>query len=249
MSNLYSNMAEVYDGMYQHFIDYDEEFEFYNALLIKYKCKSFVEIGCGSGNLAKRFSTYGENYCGLDNSNEMLNIAKAKNPNTRFIMGDMRNFHLQYKVNAGIITGRTISYLVSDEDVVAAFAAINLNLTEKGLLCFDCIDAKKFIPLITAGEKIIHQATIDNKNYYRESLWSVNDFQHGIFDWISHYYKEDEKSNRIKIGEDHSTLRAFFTDGVAALLRKAGFEVKEMIKKPSYAFDTFVMVAEKTVDL
>jgi hypothetical protein len=48
MSNLYGNLSEVYEAMYQSFINYDEEFSFYNDLLQKYNCKNVLEIGCGT---------------------------------------------------------------------------------------------------------------------------------------------------------------------------------------------------------
>lgn len=245
MGNLYGNLSEVYEAMYQSFINYNEEFAFYNNLLVKYRCKNVLEIGCGTGNLANRFLKDNIEYTGLDMSEEMLAIAKRNNPQSEFVQGDMRNFNLPKKVDAAIITGRTISYLVPDEDVSAAFESINKNLNERGIVCFDCIDAAKFIPLINPEEKIIHKAEFNNKKYHRESYWSVNDGLKGIFDWASFYYEENDAGRLQKIGEDNSTIRAFCREDVIVFLQDTGFIVKEIIEKPSYAFDTFVMVAEK----
>jgi hypothetical protein len=33
-------MATIYDAMYQTFVDYDEEYNFYNTLIQEYNCKS-----------------------------------------------------------------------------------------------------------------------------------------------------------------------------------------------------------------
>jgi 16S rRNA A1518/A1519 N6-dimethyltransferase RsmA/KsgA/DIM1 with predicted DNA glycosylase/AP lyase activity len=55
MASLYQGkMAAIYDAMYQTFVDYDEEYAFYNAF-IQNNCKTILEIGSGTGNLAKRF--------------------------------------------------------------------------------------------------------------------------------------------------------------------------------------------------
>jgi SAM-dependent methyltransferase len=245
MSNLYGNLSEVYEAMYQSFINYNEEFEFYHNLLIKYHCKTVLEIGCGTGNLAGRFVQSNMGYAGLDMSEDMLAIAKKNNPQCQFIQDDMRNFDLPKKIDAAIITGRTISYLVPDEDVLAALASIHKNLTTPGIICFDCIDAAKFIPLIKPEEKIIHNAAFNDKKYHRESYWSVNDGQKGVFDWASFYYEEDDSGQLLKIGEDHSAIRAFYKEDITGFLKNTGFEVKEIIAKPSYAFDTFVMVGKK----
>jgi SAM-dependent methyltransferase len=245
MSNLYGNLSEVYEAMYQSFINYDEEFDFYNGLLGKYNCASVLEIGCGTGNLARRFVQSNMEFTGLDMSKEMLAIAKKNNPDCQFIQGDMRDFYLSKKIDAAIITGRTISYLVPNEDVLAAFTSIHKNLIIPGIICFDCIDAAKFIPLIKPEEKIVHKAVFNNKKYHRESYWSVNESLQGAFDWASFYYEEDDSGQLQKIGEDHSTIRAFYKEDITGFLQNTGFEIKEIIERPSYAFDTFVMVGEK----
>jgi hypothetical protein len=43
-------MAAIYDAMYQTFVDYDEEYAFYNAFIQENNCKTILEIG-GNGNL------------------------------------------------------------------------------------------------------------------------------------------------------------------------------------------------------
>jgi SAM-dependent methyltransferase len=245
MTTLYTNLSTVYEAMYQSFINYEEEYNFYSSLLVKYKCQSLVEIGCGSGNLAGRFVQAGFNYTGMDLSSDMLSIAKQNNPQSVFIKEDMRDFDLQTKVNACIITGRTISYLVTNKDVTGAFNAIYKNLDSSGIVCFDCIDANKFIPLINPAEKIIHKANFNNKKYQRDSFWNVNLSDGFTFDWASFYYEENSEGTLIKIGEDNSTIRTFTRDEMILFLQLAGFTVKEIIERPSYAFDTFVIIAKK----
>ena len=51
MQSLYANGFEtIYDEMYQTFIDYEDEFVFYSALLNQYQKKQVLEIGCGWGS-------------------------------------------------------------------------------------------------------------------------------------------------------------------------------------------------------
>lgn len=45
MNNLYNSLADVYESMYQTFIDYEEEFNLYKQLLLKFNCHS-VAIAC-----------------------------------------------------------------------------------------------------------------------------------------------------------------------------------------------------------
>lgn len=245
MSNLYTSLAEVYEAMYQSFINYDEEYNFYNGILLKYQCKSVLEIGCGTGNLASRFAKHQFEYVGLDMSDDMLGIAKKNNPGVHFIKGDMRSLDLREQVASCIITGRTVSYLVTDKDIYDTFSAINKNLNAAGIICFDFIDAGKFIPFIDPDKKIIHKANFKNKKYHRDSYWSVNKTQSGAFNWTSVYFEENATGGLMKIGEDNSTVRAFNKDEMINFLQHTGFQIKEIIERPSYAFDTFVIVAEK----
>ena len=91
MANLYEGkMATLFDTMYQTFIDYDEEYIFYSDLILDNNCKSILEIGRGTGNLAKRFRENSHDYMGLDYSQSMIAIAQERNPNCVFIHGDMR---------------------------------------------------------------------------------------------------------------------------------------------------------------
>lgn len=68
MTELYSTLAGVYHEMYQHIFDYDKEFSFYDSILKKNNCSSVLEVGCGSGMLARRFLKSGYEYLGVDYS-------------------------------------------------------------------------------------------------------------------------------------------------------------------------------------
>lgn len=242
MSNLYKGLAEVYEAVYQTFIDYEEEFRFYAQLLEGAHGRSVVEIGCGAGQLAPRFAGAGFRYTGLDLSAEMLALAQHKHPGLDFLQADMRHFDLRAPSDGAIMAGRTISYLLHGQEVSDCFAAVRRNLTKGGLFCFDFIDASRFIPQIREGQKITHHAEHSGRQFYRDSCWKKN-LQHGwAFDWESTYY-ESTSGEAVHIGEDHSTIRTFTKDEIQLFLNLAGFKVLDCLDLPSYAFDTYVMVA------
>jgi len=244
MSNLYKELATVYEAMYQTFINYEDEYQLYSGLLEKYKKKQVLEIGCGTGNLVPYFLKNGFDYTGLDLNEEMITIAKEKVPSGQFIQGNMCHFQLENKIQSIIITARTISYLLENKAVNAAFANICNNLEVGGILCFDFIDANQFMPIVAQSTEIIHQATFRDTNYVRKSKWQLN-FDYGMgFKWDSTYYKKAAK-DLIELGQDNSNLRTFTQDELRIFLALNGFEVKEMIPRKTYAFPTYVLVAEK----
>ncbi|MBL7783425.1 MAG: class I SAM-dependent methyltransferase [Saprospiraceae bacterium] len=245
MNNLYAGLAEVYEAMYQTFIDYDAEFKLYSQMLEQAPGRSVLEIGCGSGHLAPRFEQAGFRYAGLDLSADMLKIARNKSPESNFWEADMRHFNLPAPVDAAIMTGRTISYLLEQGDVYDCFVSVRRNLTEKGLFCFDFIDATRFIPRIQEHVPVIHRADYQGRHFFRESFWKVNLKYGWAFDWKSTYYEETEAGPQL-LGEDDSTICAFTQDDIALLLQLAGFEVLEFVDRASYAFETWVVVSRKS---
>lgn len=243
MNNLYTELATVYEAMYHTFIDYKEEHQFYSDLIKKYNSNEVLEIGCGTGNLANYFLEDGVDYTGMDLSQRMINIAKSKS-NAPFMIADMCDFKLAKTVQSIIITARTISYLLTNNDLNNAFHSIANNVEKGGILCFDIIDANKFVPMVANEKVITHTATHHEITYIRKGTWKLK-LTHGIdFIWNAIYYKQQDQQ-LIEIGQDNSNVRAFTVNEIEIFLFLNGFQVKEIIERPSYFFPTYVFVAEK----
>lgn len=203
-----------------------------------------MEIGSGTGNLAKRFKENQQDYTGLDYSESMIAIARERNKNCTFIQGDMRDFNLEKKVDAIIITGRSTSYLTTNEDVNETFASLFNNITEDGIIVFYFIDANRFIPFINENQKIIHQAAHEGTTYIRESKWETTSLDNFMVEWDAKYYifiggKKD------LIANDFSTVRVFTVNEIQLFLYLNNFEIIKTIDCKTYAYDTYVIVAKK----
>jgi SAM-dependent methyltransferase len=245
MATLYhGKMAAIYDAMYQSFVDYNEEYDFYNSFIQENNCKTILEIGSGTGNLAKRFKEHGQSYIGLDYSQSMITIARERNEDCAFIQGDMRDFNLENQVDAIIITGRSTSYLTTNEDVNETFASLFNNLTEEGIIVFDFIDANRFIPYINENQTIIHQADYEGINYIRESHWETTSADNFMVDWTAKYYT-DINAKKDLIADDFSTVRVFTLNEMQLFLYLNNFEIIKTIDRKTYAYDTYVIVAKK----
>jgi SAM-dependent methyltransferase len=246
MATLYDGkMAAIYDAMYQSFVDYDEEYDFYNSYIQDNNCKTILEIGSGTGNLAKRFKEHGHDYIGLDYSQSMISIAQERNENCIFIQGDMRDFNLEKQVDAIIITGRSTSYLTTNEDVDETFASLFNNLTAEGIIVFDFIDANRFIPYINENQKIIHQAESEGIQYIRESHWETTTLDNFMVEWDAKYYTVINEKKDL-IANDFSTVRVFTLNEIQLFLYLNNFKILKTIDRKTYAYDTYVIVAKKT---
>ena len=245
MQSLYANGFEtIYDEMYQTFIDYKDEFIFYSTLLRQHQKNQVLEIGCGSGNLARFFIDNNYKYTGLDYSADMIHLCKSKNPKSNFVLGNMTKFSLKNKTESILITGRTSSYLLSNKDISGCLKSVHQNLKSGGLLCFDFIDANRFFKEIKGGKEVKHTAVFDQKKYERTSFFNTNISENLMFTWNAKYYENTQGKAKL-IAEDRSEVRAFTKNEWELYLHLNNFELVEFIDRKSYAFDTYVLVAKK----
>ena len=246
MGELYNkNLAWVYDEIYQGFIDYKAEYEFYKNLCNGFNSNRILEIACGTGNLAKSFAADFSTYVGLDYSESMLNIAKKKYPAGNFIQGDMRHLNFVQQFDNILITGRSTSYLLNNSDLKQTFKSAYNALEDKGLFMFDCINANLFLPYILKNNCVVHKSTYDKKLFERESHWIKNqNLTYHLIDWKSTYYQLKD-SKKIALGEDSTLFRVFTINEITETLLDSGFEILEIINRETYAFDTNVYVCRK----
>lgn len=242
MDSLYNDLASVYEIMYSTFINYPEEYSFYRTILDRHAAKSVLEIGCGAGHLASLFLENNFPYRGIDLSDQMLALARKRNPNGIFINGDSRSYQLKSPVDSILMTGRTISYLRENIDIQNSLLKAHQNLKTHGIICFDFIDASRFLLEIEEGTSIIHESTFKSDHFIRESAWKINSANHWCFDWSSDFYKMSG-GKRTLIGRDSTTIRTFTLDEITLFLQLGDFEIVEVIDKATYAFPTYVIVA------
>ena len=234
MTKLYSKLAIVYHEMYQSIFNYKKEFNFYNKILKKYKSKKILEIGCGSGNLAKFFLKAGYNYTGIDLSKEMLKIAKELEPTAKFMHGDMRDLKLKNNFDAILITGRSFTYMTTNEEVIQTFKSIHKILRNNGILVFDNFNAKSIFG--NFRKQFIQFARYKNRKYKRVSETSFNLKTGWTWNWYETYYITE--NGKTKIIKDNDVLRAFTEDELSIFLKICNFGVLEFKNLDKFVFVT-----------
>ena len=240
MTLLYSNLATVYHEMYQHMFDYDQEFNFYDRILSENNCRDILEIGCGTGMLARRFLTHGYEYLGLDLNTEMLNIARDEVMNGKFVQGDMRALSFHQQFDSVLITGRSIAYVLENQEIIDTLTGVYNALKDDGLFIVGFFEANEiFDNFDDFDQTIIH----NNKKIIRTSHLKKNLKTGWTYDWYATYSIEEE--NGIAVYEDLSTLRAFTKDEISLFLKMTGFKIKEMIVEKK----VFTIIAKKNAEV
>ena len=114
-----------------------------------------VEIGCGSGLLAKHLSAAGYEVLGFDVSPAMITLARQRAPRARFRVGDLRSLPLP-SCDAVICVGEVVTYVSGGLPVLRRFFRRAYDaLPPGGLLVFDFMHSarQRTYPARTIGAK------------------------------------------------------------------------------------------------
>jgi len=236
VTQLYSLLADVYHEMYQHVFDYDVEFTFYDTLLKQQQCRRILEIGCGSGMLARRFLAAGYDYLGLDLFNEMLEIARRETGSGRFIQGDMRNLSFDHPFDAILITGRSLAYVTENQGIMDTLTGVHRALEDNGLFVFGVFEANGIFDNFNDFEQTVRN---QDKQIRRISRLKKNLATGWTYDWFAKYIIT--QGDKVTEYDDVTTLRAFTKDEVALFLKLTGFTTREIIEEKK----SFTLITEK----
>ncbi len=182
------------------------------------RTRTLLHLGCGSGcidhHLKDQF-----NITGVDISEKMLESARKRNPECKYIPGDMRNVQTENSYDAVIIP-ESIDYMSSPEEINNTFSNAKRFLKQDGLLLVTVgYDPDHFPHNRTTVEQVddkgIELTFIEN-NYttYPES----NSFEATFVFLIRNQGKPE-------IVTDVHTLGLFKKETWAAEMKRAGFTV------------------------
>lgn len=119
--------------------DWADEIAFYRRLAAEAAeaGQGVLEVACGTGRVARRLADVAPFVVGVDHSEVMLAVARAKSvglSNIRFELGDMRTFALADRFGLAIVPGHAFQFMRTADDQLRAVAAIARHLEPDGRL-------------------------------------------------------------------------------------------------------------------
>ena len=150
MAGGYTVLPEFYDFLGKH-PDYKSYGKTILDLYQKIGAKEsglILDLACGTGKLTMALSAEGADVIGVDNSPEMLSVAREncrkKGFSPLFLMQDMRELDLYGTVDVVVCATNSLNYLESEEDLQKVFSLVHNFLTPGGLFFFDINSRYKF---------------------------------------------------------------------------------------------------------
>ncbi len=206
----YTELAGYYDRIY-HYIDYGKQVDMFIDIIGK--PGKVLDVACGTGTHADILQKRGFSVTGVDISGEMLDEARKKNPNIRFIEQDMRKLDIGDKFNAIVCFFNSILYNRTPEEMAATLKNFYAHLEAGGVLIFDMVD--KSIGVGSRKEEYKYED--ENLNIVFRPQWI---YKEGVMD-----LEIDFAVNGRQI-HDHHVMGAFSFEDLERLTEEAGFNTE-----------------------
>jgi len=219
----YTSFASVYDTFMDN-IPYEEWAEYLIKLLKEYLIDDglVLDLGCGTGNMTELLSKAGFDMIGVDNAEEMLEIAMEKSEKSGqdilYLLQDMREFELYGTVKAVVSICDSINYITEEEDLLEVFRLVNNYLDPKGVFIFDFNTIYKYREVL--GDQTIAEDREDCSfiwdNYYYEEE-QINEYE------LSLFIREKDSDLYRKYQETHFQ-KAYDLETIKQLVEQSGLE-------------------------
>lgn len=183
----YTSFARVYDTFMDN-VPYKEWADYLGKILKEYGIDDglVLDLGCGTGSMTEMLASSGYDMIGVDNAEEMLEIAMEKKVESGhdilYLLQDMREFELYGTVRAVISACDSVNYITDDEDLTEVFRLVNNYLDPEGLFVFDFNTEYKYREIL--GEQTIaedrEECSFIWDNYYDKDR-TVNEYELTLF--------------------------------------------------------------------
>lgn len=134
---MFTKSAQYYDLIYSSFKDYTSEAEKIASIIQKHHPNenTILDVACGTAEHAKILNeNYNYKVDGIDLDENLLEIARQKNPDSRFEVADMTNFDLGQKYDIVMCLFSAIGYVKTLENVTKTLQCFKNHLLPNGLI-------------------------------------------------------------------------------------------------------------------
>lgn len=218
----YGEFANIYDELIYEDIDYekvsDKIIELCNNNEISFD--DYLDLACGTGNVAINVAKYFKNTYAVDLSDDMLNVAfkkfKENKIKAKVICQDMCELQLNNKFDLVTCVLDSTNYLTEDGDIETYFERVYNHLKDKGLFIFDINSYYKLSEIL--GNNIYTYSSEDV--FY---TWE-NSFEDEVLNMFLTFFVKNKQDLYERFEEEHFE-RAYTEEFIEQSLKKCGFKI------------------------
>ena len=219
----YSGFAKVYD-LFMDNIPYEEWTDYVKELFAEEGVKDgiLLDLGCGTGSVTELLAESGFDMIGIDNSEEMLEIAMEKREESGhdilYLLQDMREFELYGTVKGVVSICDSMNYILDDEDLLDVFKLVHNYLDNEGIFIFDMNTMYKYEQILADNTfaEDREESSFIWENYYDEEE-KINQYDLSLF--------VQEEDGRYRKYEETHLQRAYEQQCVEELIKESGLEL------------------------
>lgn len=183
-----------------------------------------LDLGCGTGTLTELLAQKGYDMIGIDNSEEMLNLAMNKKRESGsdilYLCQDMRDIDLYSTVGTVISVCDCVNYLLEEEEIEDTFRLVNNYLYPGGLFIFDFNTVYKYQTVIgntTIAENREECSFIWENYYYEEE--HINEYEVTVF------VKEEKERELYRRFTETHYQRGYTFEEMKGFVERAGMKM------------------------
>jgi len=217
----YGEFAKIYDELICEDIDYNKIEERILGIISKHNIKfeDYLDLACGTGNVAIRMAKHFKNTYLVDLSEEMLQEAYSKFKKERIkgkvICQDMSELSLNHTFDLITCVLDSTNYILEIEDLKDYFKGVYKHLNEDGLFIFDINSFYKLTTIL--GNNIFSYNTEDV--FYN---WE-NTIEDDIVNmYLTFFVKNGDLYERFE--EEHYE-RAYTENEIEGIIQECGFSI------------------------
>lgn len=231
----YCSFAEFYD-IFTSDIDYKSQAKYLSNLLCENGVSGgiLLDLACGTGSLAISLARAGYDVIAVDESEDMLSIARAKleheeNGEVMLLCQRMQELELYGTVDSAVCMLDSLNHLDCIEDFKLALSRVSLFMNLSGIFIFDVNTPYKHKKILGDNVFVLESedvfCTWQNEYYMDENTVDIT----------LDFFKRDNNNSYIRKTQ-YLTEKAYDIDSICSLLSEVGFEVlnifDDMSKNP-----------------
>jgi len=175
------------------------------------RVKTSLDLGCGTGVLCEALLEKGIVPSGMDLSENMIAIARERNPHIHYEVADMITYCPDARFDLVTSTGDAINHILNPEDIEKIFRNVYRYTNPGGYFIFDILNEKE----VSDSEPIDFDFSDTVRAQFRMSRNAEGVVNLNVTVWENDVYKFEENISEI----------VHDPEMICDLLKKAGFEV------------------------